>query len=124
MYINDDNYNIIIENKIDSGINGKHADIDKDIDQLKTYNKYLKDNNIINGKIILLVLYKYYNVYKNYNVDTLTITYKDIYNFFKDNKDLINLNDNYKSEFLNLLYKHSLTREEDIITRFCNTLTK
>ena len=124
MYIIDDNYTIIIENKIDSGINWKHADIDKDIDQLKTYNKFLKDNNIINGKVILFVPYKYYNVYKNYNVDTLTITYKDIYYFFKDNKDLINLNDNYKFEFLNLLYKHSLTREEDIITRFCNTLTK
>ena len=124
MYIKDDNYNIIIENKIDSGINGKHADIDKDIDQLKTYNKYLIDNNLTNGKVILLVPYKYYNVYKNYNADTLTITYKDIYYFFKDNKYLINLNANYKSEFLNLLYKHSLTREEDIITRFYNTLTK
>lgn len=124
MYIQDDKYSIIIENKIDSSINGKHADIDKDIDQLKTYNKYLKDNHIPNSKVILLVPYKYYNVYKNYNIDTLTITYKDVYTFFKDNESLIKLNNIYKNDFLNLLYKHSLTREEDIINRFYNTLNK
>lgn len=128
MYLADDNYRFVIENKILSGINGKHKDIEKDINQLTIYKDYLNDMDMaINktrtkpktNKVVLLVPKNVENRFKNYDKDVPVITYYDLSEFFNSYENLIG---KYKNDFLNALYKHSYTREEEIKLRFNNAL--
>lgn len=75
IYLQDDNYAIAIENKIKSGINGKNSEIAKDLNQLKTYKTFLKDQadykfvDACNYKVILLAPEKIKNNFVNYDPD-------------------------------------------------------
>lgn len=127
IYLNDDNYRIAIENKINSGINGKHDDIDEDINQLQTYKTFLEDLNHYNldgnnktNKVILLTPKSVANNFVNYDNEVPVMSYRDLAEFFTNNSGLIN--ERYREDFLNALYKHSVTREEDITKRFFETL--
>ena len=129
IYLHDDNYRIAIENKILSGINGQHDDIDEDINQLKTYKLFLKELNDYGfdgkrkiNKVILLAPKNVANNFVNYDKDVPVMSYRDLAEFFtkKENKELIV--EKYRDDFLNAVYKHSVTREEDVKTRFFEAL--
>ena len=127
IYLHDDNYRIAIENKILCGINGKHEDIDEDVDQLKTYKTFLKDLNDLNldggvkeNKVLLLTPKNVANNYVNYDKDVPVMSYLDLAEFFTSNKELIP--EKYRNDFLNAIYKHAMTREEDVTSRFFETL--
>lgn len=131
IYFHDDNYRIAIENKILSGINGQHDDIDEDINQLKTYKLFLKELNDYGfdgkrkiNKVILLAPKNVANNFVNYDKDVPVMSYRDLAEFFtkKENKELIV--EKYRDDFLNAVYKHSVTREEDVKTRFFEALKK
>lgn len=131
IYLHDDNYRIAIENKILSGINGQHDDIDEDINQLKTYKLFLKELNEYGfdgkrkiNKVILLAPKNVANNFVNYDKDVPVMSYRDLAEFFtkKENKELIV--EKYRDDFLNAVYKHSVTREEDAKTRFFEALKK
>ena len=131
IYLHDDNYRIAIENKILSGINGQHDDIDEDINQLKTYKLFLKELNDYGfdgkrkiNKVILLAPKNVANNFVNYDKDVPVMSYRDLAEFFtkKENKELIV--EKYRDDFLNAVYKHSVTREEDVKTRFFEALKK
>lgn len=129
LYLYDDKYRIAIENKILCGINGKHEEVDKDVNQLKTYKTFLNDLNVYNlekakkqNKVILLTPKSVANNYVNYDSDVPVMSYLDLAEFFTSNRALIS--DKYRNDFLNAIYKHSLTREEDVVIRFLETLNK
>ncbi len=131
IYLHDDNYRIAIENKILSGINGQHDDIDEDINQLKTYKLFLKELNDYGfdgkrkiNKVILLAPKNVANNFVNYDKEVPVMSYRDLAEFFtkKENKELIV--EKYRDDFLNAVYKHSVTREEDVKTRFFEALKK
>lgn len=131
IYLHDDNYRIAIENKILSGINGQHDDIDEDINQLKTYKLFLKELNDYGfdgkrkiNKVILLAPKNVANNFVNYDKDVPVMSYRDLAEFFtkKENKELIV--EKYRDDFLNAIYKHSVTREEDVKIRFFEALKK
>ena len=131
LYIYDDKYRIVIENKILSGLNGKHEDISEDINQLVTYRVFLDDLNryklesLKENKVIILCPYSMKENLSNY---TLTygdnnekhvvpvITYRDLSDFFRDNKDLII--EKYRTDFINTINKQALSKEELITYRF------
>lgn len=119
LYLEDDNYRIVIENKIYSNINGKQKDFK--YNQIDTYNNYLMDlNKSVSTKkncVILLVPESEKNSFGMYNI----ITYKDIYEFFKINKDLIK--EENRDDFINALAFHALTKEEKITSRFLKVLS-
>lgn len=123
LYLEDDNYRIVIENKIYSGINGKQ-DGSPDIDQIKTYNGYLSDldkttSNKENA-VIILVPESEKNSFKNYGADDI-ITYKDLYEFFVKNKSFIGPRN--RDDFINAIAFHALTKEEIITARFLKALS-
>ena len=123
LYLEDDNYRIVIENKIYSGINGKQ-DGSPDIDQIKTYNGYLSDldkttRNKENA-VIILVPESEKNSFKNYGADDI-ITYKDLYEFFVKNKSFIGSRN--RDDFINAIAFHALTKEEIITARFLKALS-
>ncbi len=127
LYLHDDNYRIAIENKINSGINGKHDDIDEDINQLRTYKLFLEDLNTYNldgrektNKVILLTPQSVANNFVNYDPDVPVMSYRDLAEFFTANRALIN--PRYRDDFLNALYKHAVNREEDVTIRFLEAL--
>ena len=127
LYLYDDNYRIAIENKILSGINGKHDDIDEDIDQLKTYKTFLNDLNTYNldnktkqNKVLLLTPKSIANNFVNYDSEVPVMSYRDLAEFFTKNQQYII--QKYRSDFLNAIYKHSVTREEDVTIRFFEAL--
>ncbi len=131
IYLHDDNYRIAIENKILSGINGQHDYIDEDINQLKTYKLFLKELNDYGfdgkrkiNKVILLAPKNVANNFVNYDKDVPVMSYRDLAEFFtkKENKELIV--EKYRDDFLNCVYKHSVTREEDVKIRFFDALKK
>ena len=131
IYLHDENYRIAIENKILCGINGQHDDIDEDINQLKTYKLFLKELNDYGSdgkrktnKVILLAPKNVANNFVNYDKDVPVMSYRDLAEFFtkKENKELIV--EKYRDDFLNAVYKHSVTREEDVKTRLFEALKK
>ena len=129
IYLHDDNYRIAIENKILSGINGKHADIDEDINQLRTYKTFLNDLNEFNidgvqkqNKVILLTPENVKNNFVNYDHEVPVMSYRDLAEFFTSPNNYALIPGRYRSDFLNAIYKHSVTREEEIKIRFFNSL--
>ena len=60
------------------------------------------------------------NNFVNYDHEVPVMSYRDLAFFFTDNQNLIL--EKYRSDFLNAIYKHSVTREEDITIRFFNSL--
>ena len=135
LYLFDDNYRIVIENKILSGINGKHEEVDGQITQLDTYRTYMDDLNdkgletTKENKVVLLVPNQFANNFSNYTIEygnprtdhiVPVIKYKDLADFFTNHVDLIV--ERYRHDFLNILYKQSFTREEEINNRFMDAL--
>ena len=126
IYLQDDNYIMAIENKIKSEINGKNSNINKDIDQLKTYKTFLKDQidyKIVKAsynKVILLAPERVMNNFINYDAEVPVMSYRDLASFFKENSKLIDKR--YRTDFLNAIYKHSLSKEEDAVTKFYYSL--
>ncbi len=131
LYIYDDNYRIVIENKILSGLNGKHEDISEDINQLVTYRVFLDDLNkyklesLKENKVIILCPYSMKENLSNYSLKygelkeehiVPVITYRDLSDFFRDNKDLII--EKYRTDFINTINKQALSKEELITYRF------
>ncbi len=122
-YLEDENYRIAIENKIYSGIHGKQKGPEAS-DQIATYKQYLDDLNKTekqkgNG-IVLLVPESEKSGFVGYRKDIVIVTYKDLHEFFYENKGLIK---RYCDEFLNALAVHTLTKEQIITARFLEALS-
>lgn len=136
LYIYDDNYRFVIENKILSGINGKRETIDGQINQLNVYRTYIDDLNeekVKGNKVILLVPNHIAANFYNYSIEygkpkekhrVPVLTYKELAEFFEIDKHKELINEKYRSDFLNILYKQSFTKEEEIANKFINTLNK
>jgi len=126
LYLFDDNYRIVIENKILSGLNGKHDEISKEINQLITYNKYLVHLNEFESKsnmVIILCPYYLANIFVKYKIEENNVpilTYKDLSDFFSTNISLIP--ESYRLDFLKTINRQVLTKEELITYRFIKTL--
>lgn len=123
LYFEDDNYRIAIENKIYSGINGRHKD-SEDWDQIKKYQNYFEDLNRIKVKkqynVVIIAPESEKNNFKNYGADDV-ISYKELYDFFSKNKGLIKRKN--RDDFLNALAFHALTKEEIVTSRFLRVLS-
>ena len=132
LLIRDENNIIVIENKIKSGINGIKYDEYGDIvqDQLKKYYEYaisqeknIKNTNESHSKDVKRKphLYIFVPNYKHLDVKYFNkakmykkIEYKKIYEFYKRYKDTEFAKDKYFEDFLNALYKHTLSIDSDI----------
>ncbi|TWO19235.1 hypothetical protein YZ82_07335 [Campylobacter hyointestinalis] len=115
IYIKDDKYAIVIENKIKSGINGKkyNEKMNKEINQLDKYRDFAKiedkDAKTRQVKCILLVP-DHHDILRNDNAkkevadkEYEIITYKKLFKFFSKYKSKISFYD----EFLRALEFHS-----------------
>ncbi len=110
--IRDDNKAIVIENKIKSDINGKEYDECGDVTktQLDDYREYIeKDKNRKGSYFIVVPNYNKGKFLSNNNGYKI-ITYKEIYDFYKDKKEYFK-DDKYFEDFLKALKKH--TKEVD-----------
>ena len=125
LFIYNDNYNIIIENKIDSGINYVSKDKEK-IDQLTRYYKYFEDSEHkgIQKNIYLIFAPNEKTTFIKAEIKSIgndkvatafkIIEYKQIYEFFKKNENEYS-NFEYIGQFNNILEvfrRPSLTRQE------------
>lgn len=126
LYLYDDNYRIVVENKILSGLNGKHKEISEEINQLVTYHKYLNhlnSNKEKQNKVIILCPYSLKSNFVNYrisNESVPTITYRNLADFFRDNRS--NIIESYRDDFMKTINKQALTKEELITYRFIKTI--
>lgn len=111
LLIRDDNKVIVIENKIKSDIHGKKYDENGNVikTQLGDYKEYIEKNEKDSEKNKFFYIfvpnyskYKFLNKDKDYKV----ITYKEIYEFYKDNEKYFE-NDKYFEDFLKALKKHT-----------------
>lgn len=137
LYLYDDNYRIVIENKILSGINGKHETVDGQITQLDTYRTYIDDLNTHPGldvhkenKVILLIPDHLANNFSHYTIKygnpstehvVPVLKYSELSTFFEQRINM--MPQEYGRHFLNILYKQSLAKEDEIKSRFINALT-
>ncbi len=125
LFIYNDNYNIIIENKIDSGINYVSKDKEK-TDQLTRYYKYFEDSEHkgIQKNIYLIFAPNEKTTFIKAEIKSIgndkvatafkIIEYKQIYEFFKKNENEYS-NFEYIGQFNNILEvfrRLSLTRQE------------
>lgn len=123
LYLEDDNYRFVIENKIYSGI-GKHEGEQEEVTQIEVYRTYLNDLNKIDSKhqktssIIVLCPEPEKNSFIDCGEDVV-LTYKDLYEFFINKKNLISRN---CDDFLNAIAFHALSKEQIITARFLRTL--
>lgn len=123
LYLEDDNYRIVIENKIYSGI-GKHEGEQEEVTQIEVYRTYLNDLNKIDSKhqktssIIVLCPESEKNSFIDCGEDVV-LTYKDLYEFFVNKKNLISRN---CDDFLNAIAFHALSKEQIITARFLRIL--
>lgn len=127
-----EDYIVIIENKINSLLNGiyeeenvKHSQLDK----YKEFAKKIKANNenFKNAKILTFLFVPNYSELSELKDSDkyVVVTYYELYKYFKDfeNKQT-NIPSSYYGEFLNGLLLHSLTREQEINRRFLSALNK
>ena len=136
LFIYNDNYNIIIENKIDSGINYVSKDEEK-IDQLTRYYKYFEDpeQKGIKKNIYLIFAPNEKTTFIKAEIKSIgndkvatafkIIEYKQIYEFFKKHENEYS-NFEYIGQFKNILEvfrRLSLTRqemcEENLLQNIC-----
>ncbi|MBQ8749641.1 MAG: PD-(D/E)XK nuclease family protein [Clostridia bacterium] len=119
-------YIVIVENKINSNINGIYEENGITFSQLDKYKEYAEklkiNNNLQNADILVFVFMPNYSLIKQI-VGVNSITYKELHKFFTQHP-LLNFNEMFYKEFVNGLLLHSLTREEDINRRFINFLNK
>ena len=126
LYLEDENYRIVIENKILSGLNGKHDEISEEINQLVTYNRFINHLDNIkkkNNNVVILCPYCLKNDFINYKIlekAVPIITYRDLSDFFENNKKLII--ECYRDDFIKTVNKQALTKEELITYRFIKTI--
>lgn len=123
LLIVNESFLIVIENKIKSDLNGIFIEDDIRKTQIQKYTTYLeelKDKEYKNAQTFIFILKPNYLYMKNIDVDGV-ITYKELFNFFKENK---NNQIKYYDEFLNALAKQSLIKEEEIKRRFLNMISK
>lgn len=128
LLLENEDYLIIIENKVRSALNGLYEDGDEIKTQLNKYEnfaKYYKKENktIENAKSHIIVFTPNYNVnielYGKEGQITI-ITYSDLEHYFQNNY----IHHQYFYEFYNALKLHACNREEQINRRFINVLTK
>lgn len=132
--IRDDNNIIVIENKIKSGINGKkYDDYGEEVqDQLVKYYDYVtetvdetkvkKDNPHYNDKNRKAYFYIFAPNYKHLDTSKFekakiykTVNYSEIYNFYnKYTEESDKYFDKYFKDFVNSLYKHTLSVDSDL----------
>lgn len=125
LLIYNQDYIIIIENKIGSLLNGLYEENGTKFTQLDKYKDYAEklkcDNESLkNAQILVFLFVPNYSSVKSTNGE-FVITYKNLLDYFKKNR-LNTFDSNLYEEFLNGLALHSLTREEDINRRFINVL--
>lgn len=130
LLIENDNYVIVIENKINSGLNG----IDKHnrLSQLTTYIEFV-EAELLNGRNG-----KYYIFEPNYNdidiprfdqkrgTEFVKIQYSELYEFFSTHRhDLIPSEFGiYADDFVNALYIHTLLMKDVVMQRFTEAIQK
>lgn len=114
LYSEAENCRLIIENKIESDITINQTNEDQLNRYYNHFNNGQKDNSISNIFVILAPEYRHEEIYaelKKYNMDKhwFLIGYSDIYNFVKDNKDIIQDTKygRYYDDLLLLFKRHS-----------------
>ena len=139
LYAHNENVNIILENKIDSGVNYvKAKNQEGKIDQLTRYYNYLEREN--NGKNIYLIMCP--NEKKSYlqaeisNLETENkvknafkiVCYDSVYDFFKEKEDVYKAVDfeysNYLDDILEIFRRLSLTRKQMCEENLLNNINK
>lgn len=131
LLITDNENAIVIENKIKSGVNGICHDEDKNIkSQLDKYKKYVEDNYQNKNKYYYIFVpnYNHADIYKHdIDKDYKKISYKEIYDFFEQNKALYK-DVKYFQEFIFALKKHITptdnNHEENMYARFCKAINE
>lgn len=128
----DDNFYIIIENKIKSGINGMHKEKDtKDFDkydekyisQLSVYYQKAEEKNQIDGKQRKLLPFIFVPDYSIVNKDYLKkfylgekyeiVFYSEIRDFFEKYTNNFSLKPNYIDDFVKALKKHTEKTDDE-----------
>jgi hypothetical protein len=130
LLMSNENCVIVIENKINSGLNG----IDKHnrLSQLTTYIEFV-EKELLNGRSG-----KYFIFEPNYNdidierfdqkrgKEFKKIQYSKLYKFFTDHKDdlLSSSFGQYAEDFINALYIHTLVMKDVVMQRFTDAIQK
>ena len=126
IYLEDNSYRIVIENKILSALNGKNKKESDDFNQLNIYNNYLKDLNktiVKENKIMILCPNSLENNFIEQKIDGNNIdilTYGDLTDFFEKNKELIY--EPYRNDFIKTIKRQSLLKNELITYRFIRAI--
>lgn len=144
LYAYNSSVNIIMENKIDSGINYKKVkNTEEKIDQLKRYYEYFEEKNAAKNIYILIcpdekISYleaeiksliqqeedKNSRCYKSYNI----VGYNLVYEFFKDRKLLYDTKDfeyrKYMDDIIEIFRRLSLTRQQMCEENLLNNIRK
>lgn len=144
LYAYNSSVNIIMENKIDSGINYKKVkNTEEKIDQLKRYYEYFEEKNAAKNIYILIcpdekISYleaeiksliqqeedKNSRCYKSYNI----VGYNLVYEFFKNKKLLYDTKDfeyrKYMDDIIEIFRRLSLTRQQMCEENLLNNIRK
>ncbi len=125
-----DNYVVVIENKINSGLNG--IDKHNHLSQLSTYIEFV-ESELLNGRKGVYFLFE-----PNYNDIDISrfdqkrgreftkVQYSKLYNFFKTNRSKLDASfySDYADDFVNALYIHTLVMKDIVMQRFIEAIQK
>lgn len=113
LWIRDANHIIVIENKIKSGINGKHDDGTTQLNKYYEYTEKIKEEAGVEEACYYIFAPNYNDITIDETVSNIykIIYYSDIYDFFRRNAAEF-INDKYFSDFLGGLKNQTMTYSE------------
>lgn len=130
LLVENDDYVIVIENKINSGLNG--IDKHNHLSQLTTYIEYV-ETELLNGRKGAYFLFE--PNYNNIDISKFDqsrgkeftkIQYSQLYNFFDTHRSDLNNSQYaiYADDFINALYLHTLIMKDIVTQRFIDAIQK
>ena len=126
LYISGNNYRMVIENKVKSGLNGVFCDTEGQTkDQLNKYRTFLNELNIDENcekENLIIMLAPDYNCEFKHDELNGIIKYSELYYFLNQftvaSAERNNINEEYYNLLLNAIAKHSSELYEEIQQRF------
>ena len=125
-----DNYIVVIENKINSGLNG--IDKHNHLSQLTTYIEYVEEE-LLNGRKGAYFLFEpnYNNIDisrfdQNRGQEFVKIQYSQLYSFFQTHRLELEKSpySDYAEDFINALHLHTLVMKDVVTQRFIDAIQK
>ena len=125
-----DNFVVVIENKINSGLNG--VDKYNRLSQLTTYIEYV-ESELLNGRKGAYYLFEpNYNKIdisrfdQNRGQEFVKIQYSQLYSFFESHRSELEKTPYsvYVDDFINALYLHTLVMKDIVMQRFIDAIQK